>query len=48
MNQNVKSVRYVPEHAMGAAKFRTKKRAIAVYIPNGTERKRALAASAVA
>jgi hypothetical protein len=41
MNQNVKSVRYVPEHAMGAAKFRSRKRTTAAYIPNSTQRKRA-------
>ena len=47
VNQNVKSVRYIPEQMMGVRKFRTKKRMVATYIPNSTERKRASANSAM-
>lgn len=42
LDQNTKVVRYVPEHAMGAHKFRTRKRVVKSFIPTAKQRERAL------
>ena len=40
LNQVVKTVRYIPEQMMGVRKFRTRRRIVAAFIPNSTQRKK--------